>query len=149
MPFFLTFLLGVAAVFLLQFLLRRLSDMPPQRVKNLGLWTAGIGATIIGLRFARLRGVLALAAAGLFPWLLAQKKTNAGHNPRRTRTGTMSAAEAREVLGVSREAGREEIEEAYRRLMRLVHPDQGGSEYFARTLNAAREALLEKHTREG
>jgi hypothetical protein len=55
-----------------------------------------------------------------------------------------SLAEARSILGVTAEASREDVEEAYRRLMRRAHPDQGGTTGLAAQLNAARDRLLKR-----
>jgi curved DNA-binding protein CbpA len=55
----------------------------------------------------------------------------------------MSLKEARSILGVSADADPDEIEAAYRRLMRMAHPDKGGTTGLAAQLNAARERLLE------
>jgi hypothetical protein len=57
-------------------------------------------------------------------------------------TEPLSAGQARSILGVGPDATRTEIEEAYRRLMRRAHPDQGGTTGLAAQLNAARERLL-------
>jgi len=54
----------------------------------------------------------------------------------------MSAEEAREVLGVAPEASRDEIQSAFRRLVKKYHPDQGGSAYLTRRINEARDVLL-------
>jgi len=54
----------------------------------------------------------------------------------------MSPGEARAVLGVGPDADADTIRAAYRRLMKQVHPDHGGSDYFAMKLNAARRVLL-------
>jgi DnaJ-domain-containing protein 1 len=51
-------------------------------------------------------------------------------------------SEARAILGVAPDASREEIEDAYKRLMRRAHPDQGGTTGLAAQLNAARDRLL-------
>ena len=53
-------------------------------------------------------------------------------------------AEAREILGVAANATREEIQAAYGRLIRAVHPDAGGTSGLAARLNAARDRLLKK-----
>ena len=39
-------------------------------------------------------------------------------------------------------AGAEEIQSAYLRLIKRIHPDQGGTEGLASKLNAARDRLL-------
>jgi curved DNA-binding protein CbpA len=54
----------------------------------------------------------------------------------------MSRQEAYEVLGVAPGASREEILEAWRRLIKRVHPDSGGSAFLTNKLNTARYVLL-------
>ena len=54
----------------------------------------------------------------------------------------MSLEEARSMLGVDADATPEEIQAAYTRLMRLAHPDKGGTTGLATQLNAARDRLL-------
>ncbi len=49
---------------------------------------------------------------------------------------------ARKLLGVSANAGREEIIAAHRRLTTLVHPDKGGTNAAMQEANAARDLLL-------
>jgi hypothetical protein len=54
----------------------------------------------------------------------------------------MSEAEALQVLGLGAGAAESEINESHRRLMQLIHPDRGGSAYFAVKVNQARDILL-------
>ena len=57
-------------------------------------------------------------------------------------TDDMSLSEARSILGVGEGASVQEIKAAYSRLMKLNHPDQGGTTGLAVKLNAARARLL-------
>lgn len=55
--------------------------------------------------------------------------------------GEMTEAEAYRILGLDPGASIEEVRAAYRRLIRLVHPDLGGSSPLAAMLNAAKQQL--------
>ncbi|MBN4063280.1 hypothetical protein JYT79_00710 [Cardiobacterium sp. AH-315-I02] len=55
---------------------------------------------------------------------------------------TMSADEAREVLGLKPGSTKEEIILAHRRMMQKMHPDRGGSDFMAAQINKAKETLL-------
>lgn len=50
--------------------------------------------------------------------------------------------QARTLLGVPAQAGRQDILEAHRRLLATVHPDRGGSNELVHEANAARDVLL-------
>lgn len=52
--------------------------------------------------------------------------------------------EAYEILGIHKSASVEEIEIAYKDLIRKNHPDNGGSEYLAKKINLARELILKE-----
>ena len=54
----------------------------------------------------------------------------------------MSKQEAYQVLGVSPDSTREEILEAWRRLIKRVHPDRGGSAFLTTKINTAKSVLL-------
>ena len=55
----------------------------------------------------------------------------------------MTADQARAVLGVAAGASAREIREAHRRLMKIAHPDRGGSDYLATQINRAKDVLLD------
>src|SRR5215471_20136311 len=59
-------------------------------------------------------------------------------------THVMSEAEALEVLGLRPDAEASEINEAHRRLIQIIHPDRGGSQYLAVKVNQAKEILLNR-----
>lgn len=84
----------------------------------------------------------ALFAAGIY--LVLQSRIRLVQPRRAPEPATqMSKAEARSILGVSPNAGREDIQAAWKRLMARTHPDQGGSEGLAARVNAARDRLLD------
>jgi DnaJ-class molecular chaperone len=56
----------------------------------------------------------------------------------------MTVEDAREILGVKAGATLDEVRAAYLNLMSKVHPDHGGSSYFAKELNAAKALLMEQ-----
>jgi hypothetical protein len=97
------------------------------------------GAVVCGLR-GQWMAALALVAASAYLGHLARPVRGEAVPP--PANGEMSLAEARSILGVGPQASRAEIEAAYRRLMRLAHPDHGGSTGLAAQLNAARVRLL-------
>lgn len=61
----------------------------------------------------------------------------------------MSAEEAYSVLGLEPGASGSEVRAAYRRLIRRVHPDLGGSSALAAMLNRARQVLDPGGTKDG
>lgn len=59
---------------------------------------------------------------------------------------TMTRQEAYQILGLEPDASAEEIHRAWRRLMKGVHPDSGGSAFLAAKINAAKDILLEQES---
>lgn len=55
---------------------------------------------------------------------------------------SMSREEAYQVLGLSPGASPDQIRAEYRRLMKKMHPDQGGTTYLAARINEAKDVLL-------
>lgn len=62
--------------------------------------------------------------------------------PSRSSSARMSRQEALQVFGLTPEATPEDVRREYRRLMKRVHPDPGGSSYLAAKVNEARDVLL-------
>lgn len=54
----------------------------------------------------------------------------------------MKRDEALEILGLAGNPDQAEIKDAHHKMMLKMHPDQGGSDYFASKLNQARDILL-------
>jgi hypothetical protein len=103
-------------------------------------------AAFAGAAFAGLREAWApaLVLAMFGAWLALSTRQPPGGGPAPPRPGRMSPAEARAILGVGPEAGPDEVQAAYVRLMRSVHPDKGGTSGLAAQLNAARDRLLKR-----
>jgi hypothetical protein len=63
--------------------------------------------------------------------------------------GRMTQEQALEILELKSGASASEIRAAYNRLMQKVHPDAGGSTFFAKQLNLARDTLLKPQRKSG
>lgn len=95
------------------------------------------GAAYVGLR-GSWGSAIVLVVLGLG---LAVSTRRTGAPVPRGRGGAMGEAEARSILGVGPDATAEDVQAAYNRLMRLAHPDKGGTDGLAAQLNAARDRL--------
>src|SRR5207245_1777793 len=100
-------------------------------------------AAFAGAAFAGVREAwpAAIVLVLLGSWLALSTRRPPG-SAAPPRPGRMGADEARRILGVGPEATPEEVQAAYLRLMRSVHPDRGGTAGLAAQLNAARDRLI-------
>ena len=101
------------------------------------------GAVLAGSRGAWLTSA-GMAAAGFYFIVSSRMRPVKAASAPPDSSGAMSEAEARSILGVNAGATPKEINAAWRRLMGLAHPDQGGTEGLAARVNAARDRLLRK-----
>jgi hypothetical protein len=106
--------------------------------------TAGVLSTLALMA----AGFLALRGGWIPGLILAALSLGGAFAARRTATPPprvdVSLAEARSILGVGPSASDEEIQAAYTRLMRMAHPDKGGTSGLAAQLNAARDRLISR-----
>jgi hypothetical protein len=132
--------LGVALAVLLVWVGRRGPRLQRAHMRLAAGAAAAVTFTAAG--FAAVRGAWlgALVLAGLAAFFAPL--TRSPQTPRDRGAAEMSLEEARSILGVGPDATREEIQAAYRRLMRMAHPDQGGTSGLAAKLNAARDRLM-------
>lgn len=77
-------------------------------------------------------------ATGRWPWELWRDSERA-----------QDEAQARALLGIGRNAGRDEIVDAHRRLLTRVHPDRGGTSEQVHAAARARDLLLARIDRTG
>lgn len=114
---------------------RRLSELGPEAIQALAA----------AFEAARDEESLAL----LLAWLDRHGRRDEAEPPATGSGAPMTEAEAYRVLGLAPGASLEEVRAAYRRLMRRVHPDLGGSSALAALLNAAKDRLDPDRPREG
>lgn len=148
-------LIGTAILALLLVGLRAFERASVATIYTLLKWIAAFGGiALAGLLLLSGRAPQALGAlvlVGPLLWRRWQQRGSAGGGfgggtagtpPPQRRSGTMTQAEAYEVLGLKPGASADEIHSAHRRLMRAAHPDTGGSDWLASRINQARDVLL-------
>ncbi|HRD45766.1 MAG TPA: molecular chaperone DnaJ [Caulobacter sp.] len=139
-------LIGVAVFIALVWAGRRARPLLIKREMRIVSAVLGLTAIAAGA-FAGLRGAwipgalvsaigLALAFSGRTGFVKDAPRASSSEDP--------AIAEARDILGVGPAATAAEIQAAYARLIRAVHPDAGGSTGLAARLNAARDTLLKR-----
>ncbi len=150
-------LLGTAILGALVLLLRAFERASVATIATFLKWLAAfVGIAVVGLLLLSGQGPRALAGLVFFGPLLWRRWHQGGAGPGAFGLGggasatppprqgsALSRAEAYEVLGLKPGASAEEIHAAHRRLMRLAHPDTGGSDWLASRINQARDVLLD------
>jgi hypothetical protein len=117
-----------------------------RRLKRHAYWRSASGVSAIGAiavaALLAVRGELipgaALGALGVWLAIMARWPRPLRAPPA---AGATSREEAMAILGVGPDATAADIQEAYTRLIRRVHPDQGGASGLAAQVNAARDRL--------
>jgi len=135
-------LAGLAAFFL--WTQRGALRLPPVPPRGAAIATLSVFA-MLAARSGRLTiaATLGLVALGLMAyWRFEAERTPRAASSAPPPSSKMSVAEAYTVLELSQGASPEEIKQAHRRLMKLAHPDAGGSNHGAARLNAAKDLLL-------
>ena len=99
---------------------------------------AFVAAALVGVE-GRWPISIVLVVLGL--WLATAARVNGAAPAVPGDSTRMSETEARSILGVGPDADEEDIQLAYTRLMRMAHPDKGGTTGLASQLNAARDRL--------
>lgn len=108
-------------------------------LSSAGAVVAFAGAAFAGIREAWVPAAV-LVVFGI--WLAVSTRSNGPAAPKAAPSREMSLSEARSLLGVEAGATPAQIKAAYSRLMRMAHPDKGGTAGLAAQLNAARDRLL-------
>jgi DnaJ family protein C protein 19 len=147
-------LLGTAILTLLLVGLRAFERASAAAIYTLLKWIAafaGIALTVLLIlsgRVPQALGGLVLVGPLLWrrwlqygSWFTGTASTSRPPPPRQ-QGSSMTRAEAYEVLGLKPGAAETEIHAAHRRLMRMAHPDTGGSDWLASRINQARDILL-------
>ena len=154
-------LLIIGLVILVFVALNYFKQADPKKLANLSRYLVGAALAGLGL-FVLLRGnvyiALVLATGAVLAWQgtlwrylagRAEKvgKQREGKSGSRRPAGkpSMDRQEALEVLGLKGNPTVTEIKEAHHKLIRKIHPDQGGSDYLAMKINDARDVLLNEH----
>jgi hypothetical protein len=112
-------------------------------------WRIGAGITALlafaGGAYAGVRSewAICIVLVVIGAWSATTARQRPTVRKARKEQGGPSLTEARSILGVGRDASKAEIQAAYSRLIRLAHPDKGGTAGLAAQLNAARDRLLD------
>ena len=140
---------GFAALAVLLWAAQAFARARVANLKALLGWVAALAglALAAGLLLTG-RGLSALFAAVLLGplavswWQEGRLPRPRAAGPKPARAGRMPRSEALAVLGLQDPVSDADVRAAWIRLMRVAHPDSGGSDWLAARVNQARDTLL-------
>lgn len=140
---------GLGMLAALLFAARAFSQASVAGIKALLAWVAALaGLSLAALLLLTGRGPAALSGLVLFGpliwnWWKQYAAARGPGTPPPARRGTaMGRTEALQILGLSDPVSDSDVRAAWVRLMRVAHPDSGGSDWIAARVNQARDLLL-------
>ncbi len=147
--------IGALAVLGLMWGASAFSRASPAGIKGLLAWVAALaGLSLAALLFLTGRGAAAIGGLvflGPLAWSWWQESRQGPSSarpgpggPRGQAGKRMGRAEALAVLGLPVGASDSDVQAAWVRLMRVVHPDGGGTDDLASRVNQARDVLLRR-----
>lgn len=150
MPLAFLGILAIVALIISMVFIGAVSRTNPARAQRLTRFVLGTGACVVGAVMS-LKGLAVLGApiAGLGLVMLGlgarstQSQDQASSDNRiPTNDRAMNRRDALDTLGLNDGASDEEIRAAYKRLIKKVHPDTGGSDALARRIQQAKDVLI-------
>ena len=140
---------GFGMLAALLFAARAFSRASVATIKSLLAWIAALaGISLACLLLLTGRGPAAISGLVLFGpliwnwWKQHAAAPSRGSEPPPIRVGPMKRAEALQVLGLTDPVSDSDVRAAWVRLMRVAHPDGGGSDWLAARVNQAKDVLL-------
>ncbi|MDG1287467.1 MAG: DnaJ domain-containing protein [Rickettsiales bacterium] len=138
-------LIALIVGILLVFVIHRLV-VGSNKGSSLARWILGGGMIVTLFLASRVFGgrILYAFIPAIQAWMVGGGKGKARtetHASTLAKTG-MSREEAALILGVEAGASEAQVKAAYKKLMKKLHPDQGGNDYLASKLNAAKDTLM-------
>ncbi len=142
--------LGLGVLALLMAAAGAFSRARVETVKTLLAWVAALaGLSLVGMLFLTGKGPVAfsgLVLAGPLVWRFWMENQPRAA-PGVSFGGRMGRREALAVLGLAEGASESDVRAAWVRLMRVVHPDSGGTDWLASRVNQAKDVLLREPLR--